>query len=322
MDNINRNQLNDQYFDLKLNGILVHKNVVCNQSKYLKTLLEWEQKKTGVEWPPVNELNIILPDNITPEQFDRAINYLYNKKFSHDDVDNLINTLLFLMVNDKTIISILDEYLPVNDPSLVSPNELNVLKSVIKTLGEDNKLILPYKHLFGKYLPDFNADKIWGIGIKPEILKSFYEICQKSDFHIQELPEYKEGRNGKWFYFSNVKPRDERSFEWNNIIWNLKRYNQSWGYGKPSNLVKVYADESTIETHSLTVTHSINIRCYFIIYSTYFEPEEDVVFIPNCVPADHCLSKMVKNYSSNFWGIDISDYQKTNICIAMFVEEV
>lgn len=298
----------NKYIDLHLivndEIIKVHKMLICEKSKFIRTSLEWKEKEFGGHWPPINELKLPLPDNISIDDFKETINYLYDKYYKVTDSKKLFLSLLYLMVDNYMIVKLLRKY-----------HDISTIKLVIENLGV-NELTQPLIHSYGKEL-DIKNDLVFGIDIKPEILKEKY--LNHSKFGYNKLPrEYIESKGeGQWIYFSNVDyKKDPQKFTVFGVDWELDRFIYDYGRGDIVDLIKIYASEDT------TLDEEINMRCYFVLYSVENNPRFKIVQISNLNPIKFKHSYMKYNYRSNEWSLTVNNFKVKPLHIAMYVERL
>lgn len=177
-----------KYYDLCLivndEKIYVHKGVICEKSEFISKLCN----SSFEEWPPINNLIIKLPDEITTDNLKHGIDYLYGDIVV--DYQSAIKGLLFMYVKKEIIIDFIWKYLMDGNPTEF-PSEM---ESIINVYGNNLPYVIDcFNNNWGCELPsDPNAleSKIFYFdrvkrsqdfefcGIKFNLVKFWYDRCE------------------------------------------------------------------------------------------------------------------------------------------------
>jgi hypothetical protein len=181
-----------KYVDLILriddkHDINLHKILVCEKCSYFGSQ---SRSYFGSQscYTHNNIINISLPNDTSFESFNVAIDFIYGKYVTTDNVTFLVNTFQFLGVNNSYILDYLYKIIPI-DRSLSEDHK----NAIIKT-ADDNLL-----RFYGNGLlddVDFPTDEIiFGKNMPEEWLLSLFKL--KDD-------NYSNMNNYEWHHFDNM----------------------------------------------------------------------------------------------------------------------
>lgn len=144
--------MND-YFDLciSVNGvdIFCHAKKVCHKSDFIKMIYDREQG--DIKWPPINTINIFLPQNLSVDGFEDAIKYLYDNEYKTKNIYDLLNVLIYLLIDFDVIKTLITHNIDCRKK--LTENQLSVLSIMVETYGSKcNTLLEFYGHELSDYM--------------------------------------------------------------------------------------------------------------------------------------------------------------------------
>lgn len=305
-----------KYCDLIINfgckSIKVHKIIVCENSPLVSRLLGSDDN-----WPPINSIMIELPDNISEETFENAIEYLYTKKGNDNPID-LIKGLVYLQIDFKSILSLVKKSLPIK--TKLEQFQIDILLYIFN-LNLENSLLNPLLSFYGNELSlpiSKAAERTFIFGTEDE--NRLIEIYKKKkENKFNRLPEYIAAKEKKWFHFSSFLPDKSQKIEAFGVKWQINRFLYSFGYQDNEDLVKLYVDESYIDPDPAPETH-LNIRVNFIIYSMERTPKVEIIQERKVIPNKYKSSYMKSNYGTNTLGFSMPQFKEKRIRISLLME--
>lgn len=299
---INNLKPNDKFCDLCLlnndSNIKVHKFVVCNISKYISMLVEKEQEKNTLEWPPIHTLKISLPENLSFDDFIDAINYIYeidsDKKYSH----NTLQFLMFMLVSDELLIKLFQKNTSIRVE--LSDENKKLLISLLEIIKKKDALIDFYGTEISEYLNISDIDRI--IFKKPlseNLIMKKYDIEKNQRVFSKKMGKFEPSIESSWTYFEKVSYSDIK-FNAIGIDWVLNRFTVPGFYGGRDDVLHIYVDEK-FQPNSI-----LNLRVCIIIFTETIKPRTSFFVINNFNTDTYKLSYMKKNYESNCIAPDVN----------------
>jgi hypothetical protein len=319
-------QFKDQnkYFDLFLNiddkQIKVHRLVICPKSKYLDMLLinkETKQKDNN----PVGILDILLPSNITYDDILEAIDCLYGIKKSNCS-KNIIDALMFLMVDYSMIIIILQNIIKIDKD--LSPDHINLIERLIKSsgyhaIGKYNELY-PLIEFYGRELSLLELSLPNDILIFGNNFRGDYYFNNRNITKSLKLSSYEPDDikilDSQWYHFNKLKSGSTK-FTALGIDWSLNRHLHSFSYGDEEDLLHLYVDESYNTNQNI----QYKIRVLFVIFLETRKSRVKMVYVDNLLPNEYKVSYMSRNYKPNEMTMDLP-FDNKRVRLSLLIEHI
>lgn len=313
----------NKYLDLALQidteTIFVHKILICEKSGFIAMLLEHEEMIKG-SWPPINALNLTLPDNISFKTFEASINYLYGEKMSENsDAINIIISLIYLSVDTVIIMALLKNYIPNHVPL-----EEQYIKIIVYLLDHYN--VKDYKSPFYSLITFYGTDLLGYIDIPEDIHvfgrempRTWTEQRYRLKASLKSgLPDYIVSTESKWIHLKRLQADKCIPFEAFGIKWYISRYIYSFGYNDNEDLTKIYVSEKFESNES----NKLNIRIFFFIYFADRIPHIQISCQDKLNPNEYKLSYMKNNYKSNKLGFNMPIFEEENVRVSILIENL
>ena len=283
----------DRYFDLCIQvndiSIKVHKALICEKSGLIEMLVRRAQVD---DWPPIHTITMQLPDNISLTAFVDTINYLYDE--SPTDIMATVNTLFYLSVDVRVIMSLIKKRLPTD--SQLKSDYVELINQLIDHYGiTDESPILPLITFYGKDLAPLISAEPLLFGHDVTDIEKIYSIRAK---HSYRLPDYVEAKERKYMYIYSLNVDKRFEFEAFGVNWVLMRHIHSFSYGDNEDLIKIYARDTVSK-------EVLSIRAIFIIYSLNDLPTIEIGADKEVIPSEYTSSFMIKNHKSNSLGTSL-----------------
>jgi hypothetical protein len=292
MDKIfNRFKQDNKYFDLKLiigtQEFLCHKAIVCSKSDLINMLITKEQEKIG-PWPPINTLQLNIPDGLTSDDIITTINSFYNTNNKC-----CIKTLLYLAVP----IPVLDNYL-----------NLRLYGSSLLTQDQIDLLIFLYDNFRGEYLNPYIQYYYLELSDRITVDDGLY-FGKTLIHHPKYLKLNKTSSEQKIIHFPSTEtgpilPNKKVTFTAFGIKFDLHRFIKSYGYNDHDDMIKLYVNS---DNNTPIMTGSKSLRTTFAIYAKNDEPYIKISEVDDFVPDHYKTYYMVENYKNNKLYIDVPD---------------
>jgi hypothetical protein len=275
----------DKYFDLAINindqVILCHRIVICEESPFIKMLVERSQIDS---WPPVNEIDITLPNNINIDDFRDAIKFLYRKEGKYA---NIIDSLLYLCVRDGVILDLITE----SFPNELDDKYIDILTRLLDTNAELRYLhSYYYKELKDKIALD-NDNYLFGNGFDIEEIYN-----KKKDCIYNDLDDYSPPIDSKWIHLTSLD--SAYKFEFSGINFILRRFTYSFNYDDNEEFIKLYSNGDESED-------IINLRVALIIFSVQMKPGIDIRCQKSIIPKNYTVNHVLEHLESHRLGFPI-----------------
>ena len=300
-----------KFFDLRLlikrgdefyDPILIHKAFMCIKSKYINTFLE---NTPSSDWPPTHTLIIELPNNISYESFNVAIDYIY--KIKHDnypDAIGVVDALMFLLIDHKSLMKIYRKIVPIDRP--LSEQHLHTILHLMDVYDK-HSLIEFYGVELLDHIEGIDENSIlFGRDMTSDQFKEVYE--KRNHGRFSEKIPYISSVESEWVHLKSVTHKSY-NFTALGIDWCVNRWMHSFSFGDNEDFVKLYVSEKCESTEKF------NIRVTFIVYSEISRRMIEINHVNDFNPMEYKHSYMSRYHKSNKLGLALYDSGRVRISI-------
>ena len=291
----------DRYYDLRIKfknyegSRKVHKVIICEKSPLLNRLIPVKE-----DWPPVNEIELELPENISQQSFEEAIDHLYTDKSKSNSLIDLVNVLIYLEVDYQSILSLIRKSLPLDIK--LTPAQIDIL------------LLHRTKPLFAFYGNELPTNEALFFGQENETyLQEVYN--REKENKSPKFPNYIPSKDKKWIHVDSFPPDSDFIFEAFGVKWKLTRFLYSFGCGYDEDLVKIYTQENHCEPDE-----PLNIRASLIIFSKKNKPTIEILQKEGVIPSEYKSFYMEMNAKSNYLGFSMPKFNEKEVRISFLIE--
>lgn len=307
------NKIMDLQPDMCINSLdkkcHTHKYKLHNKSQLITKVINEKQTKIG-DWPPINDIDIILPNNICFDIFETCMRIMEGIKQSVTiyNFGQILICMEYLEVNDDIVYDLLIKYLPNN---ILSPIEASEIYKIL-----DFKCLEKYKYyIVSYYYHDFVSN---GLDINKHIGNEKKYFFHKDNQSLL-IPTT---TDSVWIHMPEIDRKllsvnRDIKFEAFGIKWILSRFIASSDYDDQGNdLIKLYVDGDDNNTG----LPPFNLRATLIVYPKFGKPYKQIEHDNNIISEEYKLFYVKYKFGSHNIYFEIYGHKENNQRMSLFLQ--